>query len=95
MPRLFARPVSRLALIGALVAAFGLAGCGRKGALDPPPSAAATGEQTPAQQTGTPSFVQPIGGGTQSSGNALEYRNGNPMAPKGQKKHIPLDVLID
>jgi predicted small lipoprotein YifL len=39
----------RLALIGALAAAFGLAGCGRKGPLDPPPSAvSATGQQEPA-----------------------------------------------
>ena len=39
----------RLALIGALAAAFGLAGCGRKGPLDPPPSAvSATGKQEPA-----------------------------------------------
>ena len=30
----------RLAVIGALVAALALAGCGRKGALDPPPGAA-------------------------------------------------------
>ena len=27
----------RIAVIGALVAALGLAGCGRKGGLDPPP----------------------------------------------------------
>ncbi len=93
MTRLFDRPVSRLALIGALVAAFGLAGCGRKGPLDPPPSAAATGEQ-PAQTT-TPSFVQPIGGGTPSSSDGGGYRNGLPVAPAGQKKHIPLDVLLD
>jgi predicted small lipoprotein YifL len=29
----------RIAAIGALVAALGLAGCGRKGGLDPPPGA--------------------------------------------------------
>ncbi|HZD92168.1 MAG TPA: lipoprotein [Pseudolabrys sp.] len=39
----------RLALIGAFAAAFALAGCGRKGPLDPPPSAvSATGQQEPA-----------------------------------------------
>ena len=43
------RLIFRLALIGALAAAFGLAGCGRKGPLDPPPSAvSATGQQEPA-----------------------------------------------
>jgi predicted small lipoprotein YifL len=34
----------RLAAIGALVCALGLAACGRKGGLDPPPGALVTGE---------------------------------------------------
>jgi predicted small lipoprotein YifL len=34
------RWLARLAMIAALGAAFALAGCGRKGPLDPPPSAA-------------------------------------------------------
>jgi hypothetical protein len=34
----------RLAALGALVCALGLAGCGRKGGLDPPPGAQAIGE---------------------------------------------------
>ncbi len=39
----------RLALAGALAAALALGACGRKGALDPPPSAvSATGKQEPA-----------------------------------------------
>ena len=33
--------LARIAVIGALVAALGLAGCGRKGGLDPPPGASA------------------------------------------------------
>ncbi len=38
----------RLALIGALAASLGLAACGRKGPLDPPPSAVSTtGKQEP------------------------------------------------
>ena len=37
---LFGRPVSTLLLLGALVAALGLAACGRKGPLDPPPASA-------------------------------------------------------
>lgn len=42
----------RLALIGALAASLGLAACGRKGPLDPPPSAvSATGKQEPANST--------------------------------------------
>ena len=38
----------RMAAIGALVMAFGLAGCGRKGGLDPPPAAAADPSMAPA-----------------------------------------------
>ena len=34
-------PLCRIAVIGALVAALGVAGCGRKGGLDPPPGASA------------------------------------------------------
>ena len=47
MSPIFALPVTRLAVAAALVAALGLAGCGRKGPLDPPPmagAAAAPGE---------------------------------------------------
>src|SRR5438132_2350037 len=33
--------LARIAAIGALIAALGLAGCGRKGGLDPPPAATA------------------------------------------------------
>ena len=38
-------PFVTLALVGALTAAFALAGCGRKGPLDPPPAASVAGEQ--------------------------------------------------
>jgi len=40
------RPFLRLAVIGAFVAALGLAACGRKGALDPPPGASLAGDQS-------------------------------------------------
>jgi len=41
------RCLARIAVIGALVATLGVAGCGRKGGLDPPP-AAAVADQAPA-----------------------------------------------
>lgn len=42
MPRLNDRVIVRLAIIGVLAATLGLAGCGRKGPLELPPSAAAS-----------------------------------------------------
>jgi predicted small lipoprotein YifL len=52
--------LARIATIGALVAALGLAGCGRKGGLDPPPGAAAI-DQTAAAQPGAPPELGPDG----------------------------------
>jgi predicted small lipoprotein YifL len=37
--RLSPRTLLRIAAVGALVTSLGLAGCGRKGGLDPPPGA--------------------------------------------------------
>jgi predicted small lipoprotein YifL len=67
-------------LIAALIAAGLLAGCGRKGPLEAPPSTLA---QEPAidPATGKP--------------RPIMDRQGYPIAPAGEKKRIPLDWLID
>jgi len=70
----------RTALIGALTAATLLADCGRKGPLEPPPSAQAT-EPAIDPATGKP--------------RPIMSREGYPIAPAGEKKRIPLDWLID
>ena len=59
MSRIAARPLVSLALIGAFVAALTLAGCGRKGPLDPPPAASVTGEQGKAAAPSGGAKVQP------------------------------------
>ncbi len=84
------RAYLRLALVGALVASLGLAACGRKGPLDPPPSASAADvpAEQPKQSTLNPMTVSPMGGSSQGGGNMLE-------TPKGPKKSIPLDVLLN
>jgi len=41
------RRLTRIAVIGALVAALGLTGCGRKGGLDPPPGASVVDQGPP------------------------------------------------
>jgi predicted small lipoprotein YifL len=88
------RPFVRLALIGALAASFALAACGRKGALDPPPSASVTGER-----------VEPVGEpvGEPITTNRVPVTtnrgpigpDGRPIAPGMPDKRIPLDVLLN
>jgi predicted small lipoprotein YifL len=84
---------THFAVIGALAVAFTLAGCGRKGPLDLPPSAGATPPApaaapsigfSPATERETPT--------TPSSFNA----QGKPVAPSNApKRPLPMDWLID
>ena len=81
--RHYDHPFLRLALIGALVAAsLGLAACGRKGPLDPPPGASLAGDQ--AVPAGDVKYGPPVTG-----------PDGKPIAPAGPNKRIPLDVLLN
>jgi predicted small lipoprotein YifL len=73
------RNLLRIAAIGALVAALGLAGCGRKGGLDPPPSGM-TNSQDPA-----------VAGGPEPGITS----DGRPVAPRGPNRPTPIDWLID
>jgi predicted small lipoprotein YifL len=90
------RPFFRLALIGVAVVSFGLAACGRKGPLDPPPGASLVNEP----QANMPDLMSsnrgatPIGGEAKD-GNSGVGPDGQPLAPKGPKKTIPLDVLLN
>ena len=76
------RLLLRSALIGLLALSLGLAACGRKGPLDPPPGASLAGSQP--RPAGAPGYgSQPIG------------PDGKPLAPAGVNKSIPLDVLLN
>jgi len=93
--RCYVRPFLRLALLGALAATLGLAACGRKGPLDSPPGASLAGEP----QAKMPDLMGskravPIGGQAQE-GNAGLGPDGQPLARRGPKKQIPLDVLLN
>jgi predicted small lipoprotein YifL len=68
-----------LALAGALVAALGLAACGRKGALDPPPGASLEG----VPQANLPDLMSDKGKTPPAS------------AAQAPKKTSPLDVLLN
>jgi predicted small lipoprotein YifL len=86
----------RLALIGVFAAAFALAGCGRKGPLDPPPGASLAGEP----QANVPGLMSSNGqqkpiGGEVKQGEAGIGPDGQPVAAKGQRKPLPLDVLLN
>ena len=80
MVRPFAPVLLRSALIGALAAVTLLAGCGRKGPLELPPSAQMT-EPDLDPLTGKP--------------RPIMSQEGYPIAPTGERRRIPLDWLID
>ena len=85
------------AIIVLSLSALALAGCGRKGPLDPPPGASATGEPVPQSGGGllTP-MTSPIGsGGTTSSGEASIGPDGRPVTPKGRDRPFILDGLLN
>jgi hypothetical protein len=80
-------------MIGALVAALGLAGCGRKAGLDPPPSAAIV---TPADGVAAADSVQTNNGQTNNGKAVFDPVTGMPVAPASvaRKTHF-LDFLVD
>jgi predicted small lipoprotein YifL len=79
---------ARLAVAGTLVAALGLSACGRKGPLDPPPSAAQYADPGPA--AGGPGQAPP-------SPRVGVGRDGKAVAPERTKDNRPfiLDWLVD
>jgi predicted small lipoprotein YifL len=82
---------AHLAVIGVLAAAFALAGCGRKGALDPPPGATA---EKPAKQQST--ALNPIGSREKTQDSGGFDADGKPVAPaNAPKKRLPMDWLIE
>jgi len=80
------RALARVAVVGALIAALGLAGCGRKSGLDLPPSAAVSdpsvaGDPKPASDPKQASVIGP---------------DGKPVAPKtGPNRPTVLDWLLE
>jgi len=75
-----------------LVATCALAGCGRKAGLDLPPSAAkSTGAQQGQSEAGPsePVAVQ------RDVFDSMSTSDRAPNAPRGEKKRIPLDAILD
>jgi|SRR5471032_290041 predicted small lipoprotein YifL len=89
------RTFLRLALIGIAVASLGLAACGRKGPLDLPPGASYAGEPQASDPARASSpMISPIGGQAKDDNSGVGP-DGKPQAPKGPKKRIPLDAILD
>jgi predicted small lipoprotein YifL len=89
VPRPFVSLVPRCAVVAALALALGLAACGRKGALDPPPGAAAA-ELPPAPG------AQPAAAGADNRAQApAAGTEGQAASPKGPKRPLPIDWLLN
>ena len=76
-----------LALVGAF--ALALAGCGRKGALDPPPGGYAL------ERTTTTTPVTDRGERLPPRTEPVYDEEGKPIAPEGPRRRTPADWLID
>jgi predicted small lipoprotein YifL len=81
---------ARIAAVGALVAALGLSACGRKGPLDPPPSAASHSAQAAPAPDGVPQSGLPNRQpGVGTDGKAVA------PPPTGQNRPFILDWLVE
>lgn len=83
------RPLYRLALVGVALAALTLAGCGRKGPLDPPPGASMASEP---QAAAPPVMADPLAA---PLGQQLDGRPAQRPTPAGPNRGIFLDNLLN
>ena len=82
------------AVLGALSLALPLAGCGRKGPLDPPPGGYAFEQgtiRTPVSRKGS----APVTSAPANKEEPTYDEEGHPIAPAGSKKRLPGDWLLD
>lgn len=80
-------------LAAAIVAALGLAGCGRLGPLELPPGPAAAPPAAGAQLTSPDGTAVPGSAQDAAVKNGFDAQ-GNPVAAPGQKKSFILDPLL-
>jgi predicted small lipoprotein YifL len=90
--RLCGRPASSLALIAALVLALGVAACGRKGGLDPPPAPA--GAQPAAEAEAAPQ-TRSISSGLAPTGARGSSSSRNLPPPPSPKRDLFIDFLLN
>lgn len=86
------RPPSKLTIVGLLALTCVLAGCGRKAGLDLPPGASAA--QAGAKPQEYDNSVNSAAAGQGNVYRAPGDKNA-PLAPRGEKKRIFLDAILD
>jgi predicted small lipoprotein YifL len=83
------RPFTRLVLIGVALTALTLAGCGRKGPLDPPPGASMVSEPVASEAPPATSDL------VTAPGQTRDGPANRPVVPAGPNKRIFLDNLLN
>ncbi len=86
------RSFSKLTAIGLIVASCALAGCGRKAGLDLPPGAA---EEQKLNSGTADTADRNSAGNLQSQVYTPPGGKSIAVAPRGEKKRIPLDAILD
>jgi predicted small lipoprotein YifL len=86
------RSFSKLTAIGLIVASCALAGCGRKAGLDLPPGAA---EEQKLNSGTADTADRNSAGNLQSQVYTPSGSKSIAVAPRGEKKRIPLDAILD
>src|SRR5258708_10085730 len=80
-----------LAVIGMLATAFTLAGCGRKGPVDPPPSSENAPASAPAKRAGSTPSLSPFAAHEKPATKSAFDAEGRPVAPRhAPKQHLPM-----
>ncbi|MBE0702232.1 MAG: lipoprotein [Afipia sp.] len=89
---------SKLAALGLILSALALGGCGRKGPLDLPPGAALTPSHAEVEGSNTQTYRSQTSPGSSADETlfAPAGSQGKQMiAPRGEKKRIILDPILD
>lgn len=87
------RSPSKLTAIALIALTCALAGCGRKAGLDLPPDAPPEAKtQSQSDHAATPGLT---GSNLQSEIYRPPGSTNVPIAPRGEKKRIPLDAILD
>jgi predicted small lipoprotein YifL len=87
--------LSKLTALGLIALTCVLAGCGRKAGLDLPPGASAEQQQQSGGATAAELAEQNSAANLQSQVYRPPGTSSIAVAPKGQKKRIPLDAILD